>query len=378
MKKNTAGVLVICALSLALAGCAQSPAKCSDEKTLAELTGQITGQLDISQLDQIPITSLKVIDTRATAFDENIKKLSCEGTLTMSNQLKLPIRYESQLDDNNKQIVILKDFDVQSLFGSTSSTSTATSPVIAANSITGEWTGQLAGDGSMTVTQSGAGYQVELGVNTSSGCGGAFTGQGQLNGNTLKLVDPVEQDSCVVTVKFAADTAQVSESGCMDYHGAACGFDGTLTKVSGVVADDVTTASADEQSNDQSAQAGIIDKLYADFPAESTDSVQSLAVPKLSKIFTPSLVSLINRDNRCVEESGGICNLDFSLQWDSQDPSDAKETISQGSSPEQIRVTIDGDGDQRELLYVMQQTPNGWRIADIQYRHGSLVEILKR
>ena len=202
---------MICALSLALASCAKSPAKCSDEKTLAELTGQITGQLDISQLDQIPITSLKVIDTRATAFDENIKKLSCEGTLTMSNQLKLPIRYESQLDDNNKQIVILKDFDVQSLFGSTSSTSTATSPVVAANSITGEWTGQLAGDGSMTVTQSGAGYQVELGVNTSSGCGGAFTGQGQLNGNALKLVDPTESNSCVITVLFDKDTAKVTE-----------------------------------------------------------------------------------------------------------------------------------------------------------------------
>ena len=267
---------------------------------------------------------------------------------------------------------------MQSLFGSTSSTSTATSPVVAANSITGEWTGQLAGDGSMTVTQSGAGYQVELGVNTSSGCGGAFTGQGELKGNILKLVDPTEDQSCVITVKFESKTAQVSEDNCMYYHGGGCAFDGTLTKISDVVAADPIAARVVEPSNSQSAQIGMIEKLYADFPADSTDSVQSLAVPKLSKLFTPSLVSLINRDSRCIEESGGICNLEFSLQWDSQDPTGAKVMVSQGSSPEQVRVSIDGDNDPRELLYIMQQTPNGWRIADIQYRHGSLVEILKR
>ena len=367
MKKNIAGVLVICALALALAGCAKSPAKCSDEKTLAELTGQIIGQIDISQLDQIPITSLKVIDTRSTAYDENIKKLSCEGTLTMSNQLKLPIRYESQLDDDNKQIVILKDFDVKSL----------SYPPFIASSIIGEWEGQLTGyDGSMTVKQSGTSYQADLGVG-GSGCGGSFTGQGELKGNILKLVDPTEDQSCVITVKFETNTAQVSEDNCMYYHGGGCGFDGKLTKISDVIAADPTAARVVEQSNGQSAQVGMIKKLYADFPEDSTESVHHLPVPELSKLFTPSLVSLINRDNKCAEE-GYICNLDFSPQWDSQDSTGAVAVVSQGASPEQVRVSIDGDNDPRELLYIMQQTPNGWRIADIQYRHGSLVEILKR
>ena len=255
--------------------CAKSPAKCSDEKTLAQLTGQIIGQIDISQLDQIPLTSLKVINTRATAFDENIKKLSCEGTLTMSNQLKLPIRYESQLDDDNKQIVLLKDFDVQALFSSASDlTTTAT----------------------MTTTNAA----------------------------------PVQ------------------------------------------------TTPAIAAPNSESSPVNKIKKLYADFPVDSTDSVQNLAVPELSKLFTPSLISLINHDNKCAEESGGICNLDFSLQWDSQDPTGAKATILQGESPAQVKVSIHGDGDPRELLYIMQQTRNGWPIADIKYRHGSLIEILTR
>ena len=275
MKTKIAGVLAIGALALALAGCAKSPAKCSDEKTLAQLTGQIIGQIDISQLDQIPLTSLKVINTRATAFDENIKKLSCEGTLTMSNQLKLPIRYESQLDDDNKQIVLLKDFDVQALFSSASDlTTTAT----------------------MTTTNAA----------------------------------PVQ------------------------------------------------TTPAIAAPNSEPSPVNKIKKLYADFPVDSTDSVQNLAVPELSKLFTPSLISLINHDNKCAEESGGICNLDFSLQWDSQDPTGAKATILQGESPAQVKVSIHGDRDPRELLYIMQQTPNGWRIADIKYRHGSLIEILTR
>jgi len=289
-----AGGLVTCVLLMA--GCGKpavtSPPKCSDAETLSKLISSLTIQIDLSEFDQIPVDSIQVVDTRATAFDENIKKLSCEGTLTMSNQLKLPIRYESQLDDNNKHIVVSKDFDVKLL----------SYPPFVASSIIGEWEGQLTGyDGSMTVKQSGASYQADLWVG-GSGCGGGFTGQGELNGNILKLVDPTEDQSCVITVKFESKTAQVSEDNCMYYHGGGCGFDGTLTKISDVVAADPTTARVVEPSKSQSAQVGMIEKLYADFPADSTESVHHLPLPKLSKLFTPSLVSLINRDNKCAED----------------------------------------------------------------------------
>jgi hypothetical protein len=378
VKKNTAGVWVICALSLALASCAKSPAKCSDEKTLAELTGQIIGQLDISQLDQIPLTSIKVIDTRATAFDENIKKLSCEGTLTMSNKLKLPIRYESQLNDDNKHIVTLKDFDVQSLFTPVSAARPALPPAIKPIHIVGEWAGQLGGDGSMTVTKSGAGYQAELGVNVPSDCAGTFTGQGQLNGSLLKLVDPVEKNSCVVTVNFDSGTAKVSENNCLYYHGASCDFNGTLKKTSSVPISTATIPVASTASDSTSSQVDQIEKLYAEFPADSIEPIQNLPASKLSKLFTSNLISLLSRDNKCAAESQSICNLDFSLQWDSQDPTGATAVVSQGASPTQVKVLVEGNGEPRELLYNMQQTPKGWRIADIQYPHGSLVNILKQ
>ncbi|MFA9202575.1 MAG: hypothetical protein ACEQSD_01065 [Flavobacteriales bacterium] len=321
-------------------------------------------QIDVSQLDQIPFDSMKIIDTRATAFDQNIKQLSCEGTLTMSNQLKLPIRYESQLDDNNKHLVIAKDFDVTLL----------SHPPFTPSSVIGEWEGQLTGyDGSMTVTQSGTGYQADLGVG-GSGCGGSFTGRGELKGNILKLVDPTEDYSCVITVKFETNTAQVSEDNCMYYHGAGCGFDGTLTKLS-----NPPTAAVTQPSYSKPAQISMVEKLYADYPEEGSDSPLNLSVSEMAKLFTPSLVSLINADNKCAAEIQGICNLDFAILWESQDPTGAKTMISQGASPEQVKVAIDGDGDPRELIYKMQQTSSGWRIADIQYNHGSsLVEILSR
>lgn len=275
MKKIMAGGLVTCVLLMA--GCGKpavtSPPKCSDAETLSKLISSLTIQIDLSEFDQIPVDSIQVVDTRATAFDENIKKLSCEGTLTMSNQLKLPIRYESQLNDDNKHIVVAKDFDVK-----------------------------------------------------------------------LLSSDPSD----------AGSEEQMS----------------TLEN---------STDSSTHLSSDQLTATGMVEKLYADFPEDGTESVQILPVPELSKIFTPNLVSLINRDNKCAEEFGGICNLGFSIQWDSQDPTGAKVMVSQGASPEQVRVSIDGDNDPRELLYIMQQTPSGWRVADIQYRDGSsLVEILSR
>ena len=43
--------------------------------------------------------------SRATAFDKNIKKYSCDAKLITGGTYQLPITYESQLDDKNQHIV---------------------------------------------------------------------------------------------------------------------------------------------------------------------------------------------------------------------------------------------------------------------------------
>ena len=42
---------------------------------------------------------------RASAFDEKIKKYSCEAKLEAGGAIELPITYESQLDDSDQHIV---------------------------------------------------------------------------------------------------------------------------------------------------------------------------------------------------------------------------------------------------------------------------------
>ena len=49
--------------------------------------------------------NLKLELPRASAFDEKIKKYSCEAKMIVGGSIQLPITYESQLDDSNQHIV---------------------------------------------------------------------------------------------------------------------------------------------------------------------------------------------------------------------------------------------------------------------------------
>ena len=42
---------------------------------------------------------------RASAYDEKIKKYRCEAELVIADTWKLPIKYESQLNDDDRHIV---------------------------------------------------------------------------------------------------------------------------------------------------------------------------------------------------------------------------------------------------------------------------------
>jgi hypothetical protein len=48
---------------------------------------------------------MKIEFPRASAFDEKIKKYSCEAKLVAGGAYQLPIIYESQLDDKGQHIV---------------------------------------------------------------------------------------------------------------------------------------------------------------------------------------------------------------------------------------------------------------------------------
>jgi len=123
MNQFAAGVAGAFILTM-LPGCSNSVPKCSDDKTFA-----LVRQIVINQMDQVVGTArfagveeykgskglsetdiqdnLKIELPRASAFDEKIKKYSCEAKLVAGGKVELPIKYGSQLDDKGEHIVFV-------------------------------------------------------------------------------------------------------------------------------------------------------------------------------------------------------------------------------------------------------------------------------
>ena len=75
-------------------------------------------------------------------------------------------------------------------------------------------------------------------------------------------------------------------------------------------------------------EAAVVTKLYKDFAWQAVASQADLFGDDLShqrketleKYFSPALADLLVKDAACQTRSQGICNLDFDLLFDSQDP----------------------------------------------------------
>lgn len=135
----------------------------------------------------------------------------------------------------------------------------------------------------------------------------------------------------------------------------------------------------------------IVFKLYRDYAWEaimaghSSDALlfeQEQGV--LEQYFDEKLTSLILKDRACAKKEG-ICNLDFSPIWASQDPSAADLTITETNEQNIILVKFyrPGNDEKIELKYHVTKTTKGWKISDIVGRgkngkSWSLVSILSR
>ncbi len=249
MISKICALVAVILLATSLAGCSKKPPTCSDDDTLSLVRKIIIEQIGGSEgLSEETQDNIKIEFPRASAYDEKIKKYSCEAQLVAGTMYKLPITYESQLDDNNQHIVSVSGISIIDLFaikaglregieknrGSKDETTSLpqqqeTSTAFVVPSITGVWRGTLEGDGEMEIKATPIGFDVTLSVSTS-GCAGSIDGTGSLSGKTLTLTKKDDDQICTITVKFVDDTATVDENNCSYYHGAACGFSGTLKK----------------------------------------------------------------------------------------------------------------------------------------------------
>lgn len=82
----------------------------------------------------------------------------------------------------------------------------------------------------MKIKPATTGFDVALSVSSPSGCTGSIEGSASLVNDVLTLTKKEDDQACTVTIKFSGDTAEVDENNCSYYHGAACGFSGTLNR----------------------------------------------------------------------------------------------------------------------------------------------------
>lgn len=99
--------IVATVMASLLAACGKEPPKCSDDDTFSLVRKIVLDQLGGGEgLTEKEIKdNMKIEFPRASAFDEKIKKYSCEAKLAVGGMYELPITYESQLDDKGQHIV---------------------------------------------------------------------------------------------------------------------------------------------------------------------------------------------------------------------------------------------------------------------------------
>jgi hypothetical protein len=118
MRIKFSTIIMACLITF-LTACTKDAPKCSDDGTLSlvrkiilDKIGSIEGFTEKEIQD-----NMKIELPRASAFDEKIKKYSCEATVNAGDVYQLPINYESQLDDKNQQIVSVHGIAIRDLNG---------------------------------------------------------------------------------------------------------------------------------------------------------------------------------------------------------------------------------------------------------------------
>ncbi len=126
---------------LLLSACSKEPPTCSDAATVSQAKKAILAQIlkaeqnnilanifiaitqdGLSKAMQNGLTEQEILDgmlfesPRALAFDEKIKKYSCDAQLSVSDKIKLTINYDSQLDDQGQPQVFVNKISEADLF----------------------------------------------------------------------------------------------------------------------------------------------------------------------------------------------------------------------------------------------------------------------
>jgi hypothetical protein len=137
-------------------------------------------------------------------------------------------------------------------------------------------------------------------------------------------------------------------------------------------------------------EAAVVAKLYKDFAWQAVASQADLFGNDLShqgkatleKYFAPALADLLVKDATCQARSQGICNLDFDLLFDAQDPRVTDLDVTT-TSPGWVSVVYTDPVDEKktQIDFEVARVGGIWKISDVVYKRPdkvSLKQILSR
>jgi hypothetical protein len=96
----------------------------------------------------------------------------------------------------------------------------------------------------------------------------------------------------------------------------------------------------------------------------------------LEHYFAPALADLLVKDAACQMRSQGICNLDFDLLFDSQDPRVTDLEVS-ATSPGHVAVVYKDpvDGKATRIDFDVARVAGNWKITDVIYNRPDKVSL---
>jgi hypothetical protein len=137
-------------------------------------------------------------------------------------------------------------------------------------------------------------------------------------------------------------------------------------------------------------EAAVVAKLYKDFAWQAVASRADLFGDDLShqgkvtleKYLSPALADLLVKDAACQTRSQGICNLDFDLLFDSQDPRVTDLDVTT-TSPGRVSVVYKDPVDEKktQIDFDVARVGGAWKITDVVYKRPdkvSLKQVLSR
>lgn len=130
-------------------------------------------------------------------------------------------------------------------------------------------------------------------------------------------------------------------------------------------------------------EAAVVAKLYKDFAWQAIasqdlfgDDLAHQNKSTLEKYFAPALADLLVKDAVCQVRSQGICNLDFDLLFDSQDPRVTDLDVTT-TSPGRVSVVYKDPVDDKttRIDFELARVAGRWRIMDVVYRRPDKVSL---